>query len=575
MKKELQGKISQVVEAMGIEPATVKVEYTEDFSRGDFVTNIALLSAKKLGSNPRELAERIAADLKDTLPDFVEKVEVAGPGFVNFKIWDQVFARQVLAVANSSSNFGENDSDRGKRIMVEYTDPNPFKIFHIGHLMANAVGESISRLVEYSGAKVVRACYQGDVGLHVAKTIWAILKKKGEYLKKNKELDIVGKVQLLGEMYVYGSQYYIDVEVQKEIAAINKKIFEKSDPEINAIYEEGRKASLEYFDLIYKRLGTKFDQFFFESEVAGAGVKIVEENLSRGVFAKSDGAVVFKGEDHGLHTRVFITSQGLPTYEAKEIGLNTQKFEKYPDLAESIIVTANEQNDYFHVLLKALSLIRPQIAEKTTHISHGILRFATGKMASRKGNIISAESLLEEIREMVKERIAERKFDEVDAENICDAVAVAAIKYSILRQSIGGDIIFDSASSISFDGDSGPYLQYAAVRAGSVLEKAKEQGVEVATEDGGSSVPDNVSDVERLITRFPDIVDRSRAEYAPQYVAQYLITLAGAFNRLYAEQIFVKKGDPLSPYYVALTRAFRKTMAAGLWLLGITVPAKM
>jgi arginyl-tRNA synthetase len=583
MKSDILQALSITAAGLGIEPASIRLDYPENPEHGDFSTNVAMVNAKKLGMSPKMLAEKIIGGFKGCMPNSVESVSIAGPGFVNFKVKDQVFAEEIVSIVKGGAEYGWSQAEKGKQVMVEYTDPNPFKVFHIGHLMANAIGESISRLVQSAGAEVIRACYQGDVGLHVAKTIWAIRKQSEEIRNKKQEktLSVTEKVKWLGEMYVYGSQFDDDKEIQKEIQAINKKIFEKSDPEISAIYEEGRKWSLDYFDLIYKRLGTTFDRFFFESEVAGTGIEIVKEFLGKGVFAESEGAVVFKGEDYGLHTRVFITSHGLPTYEAKELGLNTEKFRLYPSLSESIIVTSNEINDYFQVLLKALSLVNPSVAEKTKHISHGILRFASGKMSSRKGNIVAAETLLGDIKELVQKKIADRGFTTAEADELSDIIAIGAIKYTILRQSIGSDVIFDSTASISFEGDSGPYLQYAVVRAKSVLDKAEKEGVgHVGSKLAVSSVtdmsyPSQVSLLEKLITRFPDILDKARKEYAPQYIATYLIQLAGAFNSFYAGNPIVSKTEPLSPYRVALTHAFVTTMTNGLWVLGIKVPRKM
>ncbi len=604
MKNELAQAVDKAISSLGITKTSFKLEYPENPDHGDFSCNVAMVYAKQLSLAPKALAEKIIVELEKYLDEglnFVSSIEVAGPGFINFKIKDKVFAEQIMAVARGGAEYGWNKNDSDKKVMVEYTDPNPFKIFHIGHLMSNAIGESISRLVEGSGAKVIRACYQGDVGLHVAKTIWAIINKANksdwqEIIKK----DLVTRINFLGLAYADGNSAYEgrDLlngtlsnndygEAKKETELINKKIFEKSDPEINAIYEQGRKWSLEYFDSIYKRLGTTFDQFFFESEVADDGVKVVREFLKKGIFAESEGAIVFKGEDHGLHTRVFITSQGLPTYEAKEIGLNMEKFNKYPDLTESVIVTANEQSDYFKVLLKVFSLIDQNIFTKTKHISHGLLRFATGKMSSRKGNIVSADSLLGDIKALVMEKIANRELTSAEKEEIADMVAIGAIKYTILRQSIGGDVIFDSAASISFEGDSGPYLQYAVVRAGAVLEKSAHQGASTEVQNknlvAGSNLkgknvqvlPDSVTLLEKLISRFPDVVERARAEYAPQLVANYLITLAGAFNGYYANHQIIDNTDPLSPYRLELTQAFLTTMTNGLWLLGIKVPKKM
>lgn len=562
MKKAIIERLNTIAINLGLEGAEISLEYPENPEHGDFSTNFALAAAKKAGAKPVELARKVVAELEKEKPDFIESVSVAGPGFINFKVKDKDLAKSAI-------KFYEKSKGGGKKVMVEYTDPNPFKIFHIGHLMSNAVGESISRLVEYSGAEVIRACYQGDVGLHVAKTVWALIYEDGALGKFETLKSVKEKVQWLGEMYVIGSSHDDNLATQKEIASINKHIFDKSDPKTNEIYEKGRKISLEYFDTIYARLGTKFDKFFFESEVADKGVAVVQEFLKKDVFEKSDGAIVFKGEEHGLHTRVFINSQGLPTYEAKEIGLNIEKFKLYPDLFESIIVTGNEINEYFKVLKKVLSMVAPSVAEKTTHLSHGMLRFASGKMSSRKGNIISAESLIDDVKKMVMDKMVGREFDAKEADEVADMVAVAAIKYSILRQGIGGDVIFDTDKSISFEGDSGPYLQYAAVRAQSVLAKAGDSEQKI------SKVPDKVGLLERLVTRFPDIADRARLEYAPQHIAGYLINLAGAFNAFYAGNTIVDPKEPLSPYRIALTRAFLATMTEGLWLLGIKVPRKM
>lgn len=572
MKQEIAKSVEKAGEKLGISSSVFKIDYPDNSEHGDFSCNIAMVYAKQMKLAPKVLAEQIVVELNGELGGtlkFVESISVAGPGFINFKVKDSAFAEMIVKGGDQDSS-----NSSGKKVMVEYTDPNPFKVFHIGHLMSNAIGESISRLIESGGAEVVRACYQGDVGLHVAKTIWAIEKSSKFKVQSSKFASVTDAVRWLGEMYVQGSQFDDDVAVQKEIAVINKKVFEKSDPAINEIYEQGRKWSLEYFDTIYKRLGTDFKQFFFESEVADDGVKVVREFLKKGVFAESEGAVVFKGEDHGLHTRVFITSQGLPTYEAKEIGLNIEKFRKYPNLSESVIITANEQNDYFKVLLKAFSLIDQNIFAKTRHISHGIMRFAAGKMSSRKGNIISAEELIADIRSMVAERLAERELSAGEKEEIADAVAIGAIKYTILRQATGGDVIFDSASSISFEGDSGPYLQYATVRANAVLGKVVSGKLSVVS--GKAQVlPEKVTMLEKLLSRYADIKERARVEYAPQHIAQYLMSLAGAFNGYYAVNQIVDDNDPFSPYRIELTKKFVETMTDGLWLLGIKVPKRM
>ncbi len=574
--EKIKENLSKILKEIGIENPKVHLEYPENISHGDFSTNIALIYSKELKMNPRDLSlkivERFNLNIKDDryLSENIENVEIAGPAFINIKLKDKYFTKKIIEISNNLGNFGKIEIDNGKQIMVEYTDPNPFKIFHIGHLMANTIGESISRVIEFSGAKVIRACYQGDIGLHVAKTIWAIMKDG------NKE----STIDYMGKMYVIGNNKYEEDEIaKKEIIEINKKVFEQTDEEINKIYKEGRKLSLEYFDSIYEKLGTKFNNFFFESEVADNGVKIVKEFLSKGIFEKSDGAIIFPGEKYGVHTRVFINKEGLPTYEAKELGLTMDKFHKYPDMEESVVITANEQNDYFKVILATLKVIHPEIASKMKHLSHGILRPSSGKMSSRKGNIVKALDLIEEFETLVKEKIKDREFNKDEYSKVLKEVSISALKYTILRQSIGGDIIYDPKKAVSFEGDSGPYLQYATVRAGAVIDKAKEVGINENVKEESIEKIIQTSPkaelLEKLLIRFGEVVERARREYAPHHIVTYLIEISSAFNSYYANNQIIDKDITVSSYRIALTKVFRETMKNGLWILGIDVPERM
>ena len=559
------------LEKQGVANPIVNLEHPEDNAFGDFSSSVALAYSKQLKISPKELAGEIIEDLKSQNIDEVKSIEIAGPGFINFKLKDSYLTSEIVNFSKKGENVGKISADNGKKIMVEYTDPNPFKIFHIGHLMANTVGESLSRIVEFSGAEVIRACYQGDVGLHVAKTLWATLNDRGNSKKSDEDLKEI-TVKYLGDMYVIGNnKYETDEKIKQEIIEINKKVFDKSDKEINEVYDLGRKLSLEYFDEIYKKLGTKFDQFYFESEVASDGIKVVKEFLAKGIFENSEGAIVFPGEKYGEHTRVFINSQGLPTYEAKEIGLTKKKFEQHSDLSESIVITANEQNAYFKVILAALNVMYPDIALKTKHISHGLLRPSSGKMSSRKGNIVSAEVLIEEFESLVEEKLKDRKFDKSEHDDVRKEVAIAALKFTILRQAIGGDIIYDPTKAISFEGDSGPYLQYATVRANAVLEKAKLAGISESIKD----MPENVDFLEKMLIRFPEVIERARKEYSPHYIVTYLTDLASAFNSYYANNQLINIEDSLSPYRIVVTKVFSQIMKKGLWILGISVPKRM
>lgn len=570
IKTAIQEALKIVDSAQPLTVATINLEHPADATHGDFATNVALVLAKQAKTNPRALAETLVTHMRALNIPYVEKIDIAGPGFINIYLSKDFFTKELETILKRGSLYGSSNEWRGRKILVEYTDPNPFKEFHIGHLMSNTIGESISRLIASQGAKIRRMCYQGDIGMHVAKTLWAVGRRVAEMPSKRAPLH--ERISFLGSCYVQGSKAFVDsAESKVEIEALNKVIFEGKDRKVMKLYSLGRKWSLEHFEEIYKKLGTKFDYYYLESEVVHDGVALVTEFLAKGIFEKSDGAIVFKGENYNpkLHTRVFINSQGIPTYETKELGLNTKKWKKMrPDA--SIIITANEQSDYFRVVLKALSLIEPNAARVTQHISHGMLRFAEGKMSSRAGNIITGESLIQDVEKLVLEKVAGRDMDDKQKVTVAEIIAVAAIKYSILKQVTSSDIIYDFDKSISFEGDSGPYLLYTAVRAQSILEKAKKEKIKGKITSQTETLP-----LVRHLVRFGEVVARAAEERAPHLVTTYLIELSSLFNGWYAHTQIVNATDEASPFRVALTENVRIVLVNGLALLGMKVPDKM
>ena len=549
MEERIQKAVGEFLAKAGAEGVTFVVERPTEAAHGDYATNAALATAKSLGSNPRSLADSLARYLTDELGDTVSHVSVAGPGFVNITLAREAVALAVAEADAQGDEWGKGNLNVNQRVMVEYTDPNPFKEMHIGHLMSNVIGESLARLTENEGAEVVRANYQGDVGPHVAKALWGL-----------RQAGIIepSTAKELGDAYAAGSRAYEESEGAKaEIDALNVEIYKGTDAALREEWRKGRDVSLAAFEQIYKVLGTHFDYYFFESETAEPGTRLVKDGLNKGVFEESEGAVIYRGEKVGLHTLVFITSKGTPTYEAKDIGLAFLKEERV-QTDRSIIVTAAEQIGHFKVVLAALDELAPLIAAKTTHVPHGFLRLTTGKMSSREGNVITAAGLIEEIVAKASEKSADPL--------IAEQVAIGAIKYMVLRQSPGSDIIFDPEKSLSLEGDSGPYLQYALVRAKKILAYS-DNG------EGGRSEPSAPYAIEGLILHYPEVVARAAKELAPNLLVTYLTELAAAWNSFYAtEQIL---GSPEEAYKQRVARAFANTMTNGLNLLGIPAPERM
>lgn len=568
ISEKLKNAIETALKNLGIEEVSFDISHPTELLHGDYATNVAMVCAKNLGKNPRETAELIVSEMKKHQASEVTDIEIAGPGFINFKLASEFFNQSVQEILDQENEFGKNTQLKGKKIMMEYTQPNPFKPFHIGHLMSNAIGESLSRVIEFSGANLIRANYQGDVGLHVAKAIYGI----GQKGKPDASLSISAQAQYIGECYSWGSnEYETNPAVKPVVDAINKSVYERTDVAINELYDWGRELTLDAFEEIYKTLGTKFDYYFFESDMASIGREAVAAGLEKNIFEKSEGAIVFPGEkyDPSLHTRVFITSQGLPTYDAKEIGLALTKFAREPELTKSITTTAVEQKGVIGVAYEAIYQLRPELRGKLDHVMHGMMRLSTGKMSSRKGNIITGESLINDAREMAVEKM-DGTVDSY-AEKLATDIGVAALKYSILRSSPGSDIVFDFEKAITFDGDSGPYLQYTHARISSMLEKASDMDIFPKLLSG-----QNVTDLEKYLYRFPEIVAQSLENYAPNYIATYLIETARLFNSFYgANKVIDTENIEVSSHRLAIARATQIVLKNGLWLLGIVAPERM
>jgi arginyl-tRNA synthetase len=454
-----QGVSSACKELFDVELAIELTRPEEQF--GDYTTNAALQLSKQLGKNPREVAETLAAKLREVLVEQVDTVTVAGPGFINLHLNDG-----VLQAALSSQ---PAQPLSGQSIVAEYSDPNPFKVLHAGHLYTTITGDSIARLLEAAGATVHRLNYGGDVGLHVGKTMWAIINVLGgELPDKLNEVDASKRSEWLSARYVEGnSAYEQDEEAKAAITANNKRVYEvhaqnDHDSAFARIYWTCREWSYDGFHELYKQLEvTDFERYIAESEVTPLGIEMVNKGLENGVFSRSDGAVIFAGEPHGLHTRVFLNSKGLPTYEAKDLGLAALKWQDY-HFDQGIIITGNDIVEYMKVVLKALEHFYPEVVARSRHFTHGNIKLPGGqKMSSRTGNILRAQDIL---------TAADKANYTLTGQNNHETV-LGAVKYALLRNRIGGDIIYDPEQSVSLEGNSGPYLQYAHARARSILRK--------------------------------------------------------------------------------------------------------
>ncbi len=548
--------------------ASFSLTQPEETAHGDYATNIAFTLSKEKGISPKACAEELATVLAEKCSSVVEKVEVAGPGFLNFFLRNDVRTDEVEELAS----YGVLRPLRDEQVLVEYTDPNCFKVFHIGHLMSNTIGESLARLYEAVGYDVLRVCYPSDIGRNVAMGVWGVMKRNAE--KPPRDASLKDKVTFLGMCYAYANQQFEESdEAKKEITEVNKAIYGGTDAHIMEVYAEGRALSLEYFESLYKELGTTFDAYIYESEVADPGLFIVKEYLKRGIFEESEGAIVYKGEQDGLHTRVFVNKEGLPTYEAKELGNYEKKIELLPNASKYVIITASEQREYFKVINAVTEKIHPTLKGKLVHISHGMMRLPTGKMSSRTGNVIGGEDLLNDIKETITERVKEMRVEDDEKASLVSAIAVGAIKFSVLKIAPGKDIAFDFEKSISFEGDSGPYLQYTHARLSALLDKGNENSIAY---EHGYVVTSSEKELEKALIGYKEVLIKAYEELSPHHIVQHLLLVTRLFNNMYSRvQIVNVENKDESMYYLMLTKATKEVLSHGLSVLGINAPNRM
>lgn len=550
MISEIQDGLGRIIDQKFGQKVDINLVRTDE-QFGDFACNVAMQLAGALGKNPREIAEAIASELGAL--ESVKSAEVAGPGFINIQLNDQ----------RIYSGMFWQKPQINRTVLLEYSCPNAFKELHTGHLYQTLIGDSMGRIYEFCGAKVIRTSFGGDVGLHAAKCMWGILQALGDE-NPDKLTEVGDRPAWISKAYVTGSRAYEENESAKsEIDVLNKEIydlFESGDQESSfaKIYFTTRQWSYDYFDDFYESINAQgFDAYYPESQTMAPGLEVVKTHQN--IFTKSDGAIVLDESKSGLHTRVFITSAGLPTYETKDLGVIKLEADQFSyDLRT--ILTGNDQSEYMKVVFKALELVDPELASKQRHVANGTVRFGDGqKMSSRLGNVSRATDVIATVQSQV----------EATDTNLKKQIALGAVKYSMLKNRVGGDIAFDIDQSISTEGNSGPYLQYALVRARSILAKA---GQITDLDD-----PGKLDTYERRLafklSELPEVIDLAIQDFSPHHICTYLYELATIFNQFYENSLVID--DPRSGVRLNLVRHYQQTLVTGLELLGIPTPEKI
>ncbi|MEI7579861.1 MAG: arginine--tRNA ligase [bacterium] len=611
--KEISSFLAEKIAALSGEPLnSIIVERPKDRTKGDYSTNYAMQQAKKQGKNPLEIAIELANKLKTDpeFGDYFEKIEAVRPGFINFSLKKAKVLVLLADQINTDNGTKYQEILAGKRISFEFAHPNPFKAFHIGHLRNIILGESIIRILEEVGAEVIRVNYQGDVGMHIAKSIWGILT-----LEKNQGIKMIDfenknpkeKVGFLGKAYAQGATAYNEnLAAKAEILCINALVYTagqeieekkyqtklKTDykklipadnkydlKQIEKIWLTGRAWSLDYLrSNIYTRVYSHFVREYMESET----MKLAEDNISlakdAGILSESQGALIFAGEKYGLDTQVFVNSLGLPTYQGKELGLAPLEFGDHGTIDLSIHNVAVEQITFFKVTFKVKELLNPtKYQGKMYHNAYEFVGLKRGKMSSRTGNVVLAEDILDEAHQKIYQILKDRKgFTDSEKQKIAEKVAIGAVKYSFLNISPFSYLAFDLETSLNFEGNSGPYLQYSFARANKLVKDAENQNVSTEKADlGYLESAEEIALAKQLIS-FPEAVIEAAKALSPNVITNFLFELAQLFNAFYKTNRILKEENLNKQLArIELTRLTKNKLEKGLNLLGIKTVEKM
>jgi arginyl-tRNA synthetase len=556
MEEKLRNLITESLIDLGIESGEVVLEHPGDPAMGDYSTNVAMAFAKVLKQNPKELAQKIAANLNENKISEVERIEVAGPGFINFYLSREFFTSYVREIIKKGDDFGKNRIGEGKKVIVEFSSPNIAKPFTVGHLRSTIIGDCIAKIFSFSGYEVLRDNHLGDWGTQFGKMIVAIKKYGDESQIESSERPVKNLVDLYVKFHTEAEK---DPSLEDEARAWFTKL-EQGDEEARRLWQKCIDWSLIEFKAIYDRLGVNFDMMLGESFFEDKMPAVIKDLSQKDFYKESEGAKLIFFADEKYPPLMIEKKDGSTLYATRDLATDKYRKETWdPDLVVNEV--GIEQSLYFRQLFEAEEMLGYFPKEKRKHVAHGLYRFRDGKMSTRKGNVIWLEDILNE---------GVARAGKINPES-SEEVGIGAIKFNDLKNESSKDIVFNWDDIVALEGDTGPYIQYANVRAKSVLAKAEEAGIDAKF----NKVPSQVFAIEKLLYKFPEVVEISLKNYAPHTIAQYVLSVSREFNSFYAGNKILGSEDDFSPYKIAITRATSVVLENGLYLLGIKTPEKM
>ena len=567
LKKLFSENINNIFGADYTEKVDIQNSTKREF--GDFQTNFAMVSSKLIGKNPREIASTLVDNFKEN--DIIEKLEIAGPGFINIYLKNSFLNEEIKKVENEKYDFSFLNTD--KTVIIDYSSPNIAKRMHIGHLRSTIIGDSIKRILQFLGFHTLADNHIGDWGTQFGKLIVAY---KNWLNKKAYEEDPIGELE---RIYVQFSDEAKKNPALEDEAREELKKLQLGDEDNQKLWKEFIDISLKEYNKIYDRLDVNFDYYYGESFYNDMMPSVLEELKEKGIAREDQGALVVFFENDKLPPAIVQKKDGSFLYTTSDLA--TMKFRKDElNVDEAVYLTDDRQQNHFKQVFEIGEMLGEPYNYKKTHVVFGIMRFGDGMIfSSRSGNIIRLVDLLDEAKTQVKKVIDEKNpnIPEDEKENISEIVGSGAIKYFDLSQNRTSDITFTWDKVLSFEGNTGPYLQYTYVRIMSIFRKLKEENIDVENEN---IILDDMTGIERELAaellRFPQAVVKSYESYRPNIIADYLFDMAKLFNNFYnSSSILKEENKKVMDARILLVKKTAFVLKEGLSLLGIKTVDRM
>lgn len=547
----------------------INIENSTKKEFGDFQTNFAMMNSKAIGKNPREIATTLVENFKEN--DLIEKLEIAGPGFINIHLKNNFLNNEVKKIDNEKYDFSFLNVD--ETVIIDYSSPNIAKRMHIGHLRSTIIGDAIKRILDFIGFKTISDNHIGDWGTQFGKLIVAYNK----WLDKEAyEADPIGELE---RIYVLFSDEAKKDPTLEDVARNELRKLQMGDEQNNKLWKEFIEISLKEYNKVYDRLGVKFDHYFGESFYNNLMPNVLEELKEKNIAKEDQGALVVFFEEDKLPPALVQKKDGSFLYATSDLA--TIKFRKNElNVDKAVYVTDERQQNHFKQVFEISEMLGEPYNYEKSHVYFGIMRFGDGMIfSSRSGNIIRLVDLLDEAKKQVKSVIDEKNpnIPEDEKEKIAEIVGTGAIKYFDLSQNRTSDILFTWDKVLSFEGNTGPYLQYTYARIQSILRKLKEENISVENND---IILNDMFDIERelavALLRFPQTVVKSYETYRPNIIADYLFDTAKLFNNFYNSKSILKETDKkVMDARILLAQKTASILKQGLNLLGIETVDRM